>query len=290
MQESWQVYNSTYVLGYPEKREQPVVSLQKKRKDPNARFGSFSNPNPQLLRIPFPLLPPDLIMVPAHPLLLRCTRHCALAPSPILCMKYWKGLGVVFTTGSPQAPSTTIWRPSWKSTCLLKLAIWPRVWIPTRKSGWRFGNDTLFFIGKIFSTATETAERAKTSGLKTRRFTQAVQVGKWLFHGIFGCDSCRRKRRRWTLWYFKIRWVVLKTYCVTLLSLRLSPRSPFSRLSNHHMTWITNSWFRSCVQLNEIPRAHHEAVISIAWELCTTHYNRAAYVVRTPIRVSRWTV
>ena len=43
---------------------------------------------------------------------------------------------------------------------------------------------------------------------------------KWSFPDDLWCDSCWRKRRRWTLWYSKMRWVVLKTYLVTLLSPR----------------------------------------------------------------------
>ena len=76
------------------------------------------------------------------------------------------------------------------------------------------------------------------------------------FMMTFGCDSCWRNRRRWTLWHFKVRWVVLKTYCVIWSNIAIAsipawiflwksnrPESPFSHLAQ-------NAWPESRIHVS----------------------------------------
>ena len=77
---------------------------------------------------------------------------------------------------------------------------------------------------------------------------------------IFGCDSCWEKDTWWTLWYFKMRWVVLITHLWQLLpllpSLRILPLDFALKIEPSGL----RSWFRSCVRLNQSSRAYHEAI------------------------------
>ena len=103
---------------------------------------------------PFPPLPPNLIMAPIVPTLSSpSTPDVRLFPVLFYAWRNERGLESYLLRLAP-GPRPTIWRPSWKSTCLLKLTIWPIVWTSTRKIVCGFGKDTSFFLGKSLPTST----------------------------------------------------------------------------------------------------------------------------------------
>ena len=123
----------------------------------------------------------------------------------------------------------------------------------------------LFFLGKRFPTSTWTGKRAGAGFDNTR----VHELHKWPFHGDLWLWLELKKDAWWTLWYFKMRWVVLKAFLVTATITDL--RSFVIQV----MRWA--KW--------EITRPRRSD-ISIAWELCSTEPHMLS-IFRS---VSRWTI
>ena len=176
-----------------------------------------------------------------------------------------KGPGIVFTTGSPQVPSPTTWRPSWKSTCLLwidDLAITMSFYKEKRLLIW---NKTPFsFLGNVFRRQHE-LEGERERGLATRGSISCISGHSMT---IFGCDSSWKNDAWWTLWYLKMRWVVLKVFLVTAT---ITGLRPFVIQVMRCAKWgITRPW---------------RSDVSISWKLCATE----PHMLSISRPVSRWT-
>ena len=130
---------------------------------------------------------------------------------PVLtCMAEWKGPGIVFTTGSPQVPSQQYGgrhgsqRAQRVSSSLTDLTKWYE--FLRGKSNRGFGKNPYSFFGKDFRRQ-HRLEWEREHGLKRR------SSSKLPFHYDFDLVAIRAEGEdpwSWTLWYLKMRWVVLK--------------------------------------------------------------------------------
>ena len=130
------------------------------------------------------------------------------------------------------------------------------------------------FLGKDFRRQQRLRREQEQVVWKMRGFSQAAYCShSWR---TFGSDSSWKIRRRWTLWYQVSHFENILGN-ITIASISASglyfetriARCPFrSLIPTHGQSRIRDSG--QCVVLNKRPRAHHETIISIAWDKCAT--------------------